>query len=128
MMCFFPEPFIAIFTSDVKLVALASYAIKRIFAAAYIIGLIFVGSTIFQALGKAVQSFITSISRATLFLIPLIFTLPRFFQLDGIWWAFPLADMLTFLLTLLMVMPQIRQLRHESDQRHEYSGMPVTSF
>jgi len=111
LMCFLPEPFIRIFTSDEKLVTLAAYASRRIFSAAYIIGLIFIGSTIFQALGKAVESFFTAISRATLFLIPLIFTLPRYMQLDGVWWAFPLSDILTFLLTLLFFIPQIKQLR-----------------
>ena len=110
LMFFIPEPFISVFTSDVELVSLASYAIKRLFSGIYLVGFIIIGSTVFQALGLAVQSFIASVSRATLFLIPLILILPRFLQLDGVWWAFPLADVFTFLLTLSLFIPQIRLL------------------
>lgn len=108
---FAPEPFIRIFTPDVELIALSSYATKRIFLGLYLIGFIMVGSLVFQSIGKATQSFITAISRPILFLIPLIFILPRFLQLDGVWWAFPISDGLTFLLTLALLIPQIRELR-----------------
>ena len=108
---FAPESFIRIFTADNELIALGSYAAKRIFLALYLIGFVMVGSLVFQSIGKAVQSFITSISRAALFLIPLIFILPHFLQLDGVWLAFPIADALTFLLTLALLLPQIRELR-----------------
>jgi len=108
---FSPEPFIRIFTTDNQLVALASYATKRLFLAMPLIGFIMVGSLVFQSIGKAAKSFITAISRPLLFLIPLIFILPRFLQLDGVWWAFPTADALTFLLTLALLLPQIRELQ-----------------
>lgn len=108
---FAPEPFFRIFTSDGELIALGSYAAKRVFLALYLIGLMMVGSLVFQSIGKAKQSFVTAISRPFLFLIPLIFLLPRLFQLDGIWLAFPIADALTFILTLILLIPQIRTLR-----------------
>jgi Na+-driven multidrug efflux pump len=113
LMCFFPEPFITIFTRDSDLIALTSYGIKRLFSGVYLVGFIIIGATVFQALGKAVQSFFTSISRATLFFIPLVFILPRFLKLDGVWWSFPSSDLLTFLLTLTFLIPQVRQLRKE---------------
>jgi len=108
---FAPEPFISIFTTDSELIALGSYAAKRIFLVLYLIGFMMVGSLVFQSIGKAVQSFITSISRAALFLIPLVFILPHFLQLDGVWLAFPIADALTFLLTLILLIPQIRKFK-----------------
>jgi putative MATE family efflux protein len=111
LMCFFPEPFIGVFTGDAELIALTSYGIRRMFAGMFLVGFVFVGSTVFQALGKAVQSFVTSISRATLFCIPLVFILPRYMKLDGVWWAFPFSDLLTFLMTIALMIPQLRQLR-----------------
>jgi putative MATE family efflux protein len=108
---FVPEPFIHIFTTDTELIALGSYAAKRIFLALYLIGFIMVGSLVFQSIGKATQSFVTAISRPLLFLIPLIFILPRFLQLDGVWLAFPIADALTFILTLILLIPQIKELK-----------------
>ena len=108
---FSPEPFIRIFTTDSEVIALGSYAAKRIFLAIYLVAFIMVGSIVFQSIGKAVQSFVTSISRPVMFLIPLIVVLPRFWQLDGVLLSFPLSDALTFLLTLLLLIPQVREFR-----------------
>jgi len=108
---FAPEPFVRIFTTDSELITLATYAAKRLFLAMPMIGLMMVGSLVFQSIGKATQSFITAVSRPVLFLIPLIFILPRFLQLDGVWWAFPMADALSLLLTLALLIPQIREFR-----------------
>lgn len=110
---FAPEPFVRIFTNDAELIALSSYAAKRIFLALYMIGLIMVGSLVFQSIGKAVQSFITSIARPILFLIPIVLILPNFLGLDGVWLAFPISDGFTLLLTLLLLFPQIRELRRK---------------
>jgi len=110
---FDPEPFVRIFTNDAELIALSSYAAKRIFLALYMIGLMMVGSLVFQSIGKVVQSFITSIARPILFLIPLVFILPEFLGLDGVWLAFPISDGFTLLLTLLLLIPQIRELRRK---------------
>jgi len=111
---FVPETFIHIFTADNELIALASYATKRVFLALYLVGFMMVGSLIFQSVGKTTQSFVTAISRPFLFLIPMIFILPQFLQLDGVWLAFPIAEALTFLLTLALLIPQIREFRNMS--------------
>jgi putative MATE family efflux protein len=110
---FAPEPFIRIFTNDAGLIALGSYAAKRVFLALYMIGFIMVGSLVFQSIGKAVQSFITAISRPFLFLIPLVLILPQFLGLEGVWLSFPIADGFTLLLTLMFLIPQIRELRRK---------------
>jgi putative MATE family efflux protein len=114
---FAPEPFIRVFTNDTDLIALASYAAKRLFLVMPMIGFMMVGSLVFQSIGKAKQSFITAVSRPVLFLIPLIFILPRFLQLDGVWWSFPIADALAVLLTLSLLIPQIRELRSMHSQQ-----------
>jgi len=106
-----PEPFIRIFTSDSKLIAQGAYAAKRVFLALYLVGFGMVGSLTFQSIGKATQSFITAVARPALFLIPLVFILPRFLQLDGVWLAFPIADALAVILILVLLIPQLRQFR-----------------
>jgi putative MATE family efflux protein len=108
---FTPHAIIRIFTSDTEIINMGQYGVKHIFLAAYLIGFLMVGSTIFQAIGKATQSFITAIARPALFQIPLVFILPHFWQLDGIWLAFPMTDFLTFMLTLTLLVPQIHKLQ-----------------
>jgi len=114
---FTPEPLVRIFTNDNELIALGSYAATRIFLVVYLIGFMMVGSLVFQSIGKATQSFITSISRGALFLIPLILLLPRFLQLEGVWLAFPISDGLTFILTLALFVPQLREFKNMSTSK-----------
>ena len=108
---FIPEPFVRIFTSDRELIVQGSHAATYMSLGIWMIGFMMVGSLVFQSIGKAAQSFITSISRPALFLIPLIFILPHFWQLNGVWLAFPISDALSSLLTLVLLIPQIRELR-----------------
>lgn len=108
---FFHAPIMRVFTNDASLVSVGSHAAKLIFLAAYLIGFQMVGSVVFQALGKAVPTFVTATSRQILFLLPLVFILPKFLQLDGVWLSFPIADALSFILTLALFIPQIRELR-----------------
>jgi putative MATE family efflux protein len=108
---FIPEPFVRIFTTDSELITMASHAAKRLFLVMPMIGFMFVGSLVFQSIGKAKQSFITAIARPVLFLVPSILILPRFLQLDGVWWSFPIADAFTIMLTLSLLIPQIKDLR-----------------
>jgi putative MATE family efflux protein len=104
---FVPEPFVRIFTNDSELISLSSYATKRILFVVYLTGFLLVGSMVFQSIGKAIQSFITAVSRPVLFLLPLIFILPHYWKLEGVWLAFPITDALTFLLTLILFIPQV---------------------
>jgi putative MATE family efflux protein len=119
---FFPEPFIRIFTTENELIISGEYAARRVFAALFLVGFGITSSIIFQSLGKAVESFITTISRPVLFLIPLLLILPGFLQLEGVWLAFPIADVLTFLLAVALIIPQIIKFR-----RLEAETQPVAA-
>ena len=111
LLYFFPEIFIRIFSSDNDLIEMASDAARHTFIAIYIIGVAFIGQLIFQSLGKAVKAFVTSLARPALFMIPMVLILPRFLGVDGVWWAFPATDTLTVILTVIMLIPEIRELK-----------------
>jgi putative MATE family efflux protein len=108
---FAPELFIRIFTTDSELVVLTAYAARHIFFAVYLIGFIIVGSIVFQAIGKAPQAFVTAVARPALFLLPLVFILPTYWQLDGAWLAFPITDALTSILVLVLLIPEMKMFR-----------------
>jgi len=110
---FFPGPIMRIFSTDATLVYQGTDAMKLVFLAFWLVGFHIVGSTIFQAIGKPVQTFILATSRQILFLIPLIFILPRFFGINGIWLSFPIADTLSFVITIVMVIPQMREFQRQ---------------
>ena len=63
----------------------------------------------FQAIGKPLQATLLSLTRQALFFIPLLLVLPRFWQLEGVWLAAPLADAAAFLLTGIFIFLELRK-------------------
>lgn len=57
--------------------------------------------TAFQALGKATYSAIISLCRQLIVLLPVAFILSRVGGLSVIWWAFPIAELISMMLTLI---------------------------
>ncbi|MEE8419092.1 MAG: MATE family efflux transporter [Dehalococcoidales bacterium] len=112
-----PAPMFHVFTTDESLVAASSHAARIIFLAAYLLGFQIIGSVLFQALGKPVPTFLTATSRQVLFLLPLVFILPNYLGIDGVWYSFPIADVLSTVMTLALMVPQIRDLRKEASRQ-----------
>jgi putative MATE family efflux protein len=110
---FFSRQLVSIFSDDAALVEIGSSVMKTIFLAWYLVGFQAVGSTVFQAIGKAVPAFLTAISRQIMFLLPLLIILPRFLEMRGIWLAFPIADGIAFAFTLALFIPQMRRFREQ---------------
>jgi Na+-driven multidrug efflux pump len=63
-----------------------------------------------QALGKAGPSMILSLVREILFGVFLPILLPLLFGLDGVLYSFPTADVLTFILTVIVIAKVYREL------------------
>ena len=107
----FPDRITQIFTTNEEILATSVHAVRIVFLALPMMGFLMVGSLVFQSIGRPVQSFITSISRPVLFLIPLMCILPRFMGIEGVWLTFPLADSMTAVLTFILLAPVMRSFR-----------------
>lgn len=110
---FMPEKVVGLFTTDSLLLEEASWALRIVTMTYFLAGFQITGSSMFQALGKARASLILSLSRQVIFLIPFLVVLPRFFNLQGIWYSFPIADTLAFLVTFFLVSKQLKVLKVE---------------
>ncbi|MFP4382496.1 MAG: MATE family efflux transporter [Spirochaetia bacterium] len=105
----FPGPVMSIFTGNRQLIELGTNPLRYLFLMMPFIPLQILGATFFLAVGKAVPAFILTLSRQVLFLIPMVIILPNFFGLMGIWYAFPLADGLSVVLTVLVLTVKLRK-------------------
>lgn len=110
MIMLFPRAIFSVFTSDPELIELGSFAMRIVLIAIPLIGMQIIGAVFFQAVGKAVPSFILSTSRQILLLIPLVLILPRLFGVLGVWAAFPTADVAATVLTLVWLRREMRKL------------------
>jgi putative MATE family efflux protein len=107
---FAPGIIVRIFTSEAELISMTTYAARFVFSGVFFTGFIISGIFIFQSLGKAKTAFIITL-RPVIFLLPLVLILPGFLQLKGIFMAFPLTELLGFILAMSMVIPQIMEFR-----------------
>jgi len=105
---FFSEDIVRIFTNNPKIIAETPLAMRWVFAATPIIALQLIGSAYFQAIGKAVPALLLTLSRQGFFFIPLVLILPKYFGEIGVWISFPLADVLSTILTGFFLNREIR--------------------
>lgn len=95
----FPEQIVSVFTTDPDILSETPSYMRYVFAATPIIAIQLIGSAYFQAIGKAVPALLLTLTRQGFFFIPLIFTLPIFFGELGVWISFPIADVLSTIVT-----------------------------
>lgn len=110
IMQIFPHLLITMFTMDQSLIAETVGPLRTVVLIYPLVGFMVIVSTLFQAIGKALQAFILSIARQVIFLIPLVLILSRVYQLNGVWYSFPIADVLTTILTVSLFIPEIRKI------------------
>ena len=70
---------------------------------------ILVGS-VFQALGKGTYSLMISVARQLLVILPVAFLFAKIFGLHMVWWALPIAEIVSFSMSMLLY-KRIRQLK-----------------
>ncbi len=108
----------SVFTKDQVLVSMTGHAIRLLIMAYPLMAFQMLGAAYFQAIGKAFPAFLLTISRQGILLIPLALILPSFFKLDGVWMAFPLADILSTLLTFFFIWPQWKWLTQRTEKQN----------
>ncbi|MED3647161.1 MATE family efflux transporter [Halalkalibacterium halodurans] len=103
LLMLFPEALLRVFTADREVIQAGVSAMHILFCVTFLIGAQIVAGGLYQSLGKSKQALILSLSRQIIFLIPLVLILPHIFGLSGVWWAFPIADVLSFILTVVLL-------------------------
>ncbi|MFK7899194.1 MAG: MATE family efflux transporter [Cyclobacteriaceae bacterium] len=89
------RPIITLFTQDVELINQTVPAMRIVFIATPLIGINLLVSAYYQAIGKVVPALLLTLCKQLFFLVPLALVLPLFFGIDGVWYAFFFADILT---------------------------------
>ncbi|MBQ2478126.1 MAG: MATE family efflux transporter [Erysipelotrichales bacterium] len=92
----FPVPIIRLFKGSEDMMSFGVSALRILSLAFCFIGTNNMISTYLQSVKKVPQSVFIHLTKQLLLLVPLIWVLSRRFGLTGIWWAFPLTEILTF--------------------------------
>ena len=109
--CWFnAETLIRLFRDDPEVTAVALPAFRYQCFAMLLQPVIVAGNMLFQSIGKSGRATFLACCRQGVFFIPLILTLPRAFGLLGVEICQPIADVLTFFVTVPFLFPFLRQL------------------
>jgi len=122
----FPEQLIRIFNpKDAELIKMGSRALVIFLLFLPIVGFQIVGANYFQAVGKPREAMLLSLSRQIIVLIPAVIFLPRFFGLDGVFYAGPLADLVSSIVTGIWLFYELRHLDWKHDESLKNAGPEI---
>ena len=96
----FPSQVMSTFNSDPRFIVEGVRALRIFVLLFFAVQLQIIVSFFFQGIGRGIPSFILSSARQVIFLIPGLLILPQVYGVVGLWMAFPVADILSILLTL----------------------------
>lgn len=111
-----PHAISSLFTDDQQIVDFAVTGMRVCMVAFPLVGAQIVIGNFFQAIGKAKMAIFLSLTRQLLFFIPCLLILPDFWGRNGIWMSMPVADTLSFVVTMaaLVFFLKDRKFIHEN--------------
>jgi len=108
---FWPSTIARVFTTDADLISATDRALGICLAVFPVVGFQIVSTCFFQSIGNATESIIVGLLRQVIFLIPLLIYLPRLFNVEGVWMAFPISDAVATVVTLVLLARQFRDFK-----------------
>lgn len=112
----FPRALIGIFGAANESVYYTDFALRafRIYLCMLVLACVNKACFIFlQAMGKAAASTALSMVREIVFGVGFALLLPLFWGLDGVLWSMPVSDILTFVISVVLIFRTDRELRGE---------------
>ena len=107
----FRGPIIALFnnTRDLAMAALASSGLPIYFAAFFFIGFNIAVAALFSAVERPLRGFCISILRGCACILPCLFLLSALLGITGVWLAYPVAELLTAIVSIIFLLRWRRQ-------------------
>lgn len=99
----FPAPLFALFDASETMLAIGIPALRIISLSFIFAGFCIVCGSLFQALGNGVYSMVVSIARQLLVLLPVAYLLSLSGKVEAVWWAFPIAEIVSLSLTVFFM-------------------------
>lgn len=107
---FYPAQILSAFGGSEDMLTLGVSALRMNFCVTPILGFVLLVTTFFQSVGRPLPSIIITMLRQVVFLVPFIYIFPLFFNIDGIFMAQPISDILALILSSILVIQEHRRL------------------
>lgn len=113
----FTKQIVGLFSKDASVISIGIDAVRANSLTYITLGIQYIYATLFLSLGKALNGLLANISRQGIFFIPLMLTLPKAFGLNGIIFVQPIADILTTIFTVLLVLKLQKQISNAAKEQ-----------
>lgn len=100
-------------TNDIFYLETGSTIFRIVGAGLIFISFQIVAGAVYQAFGYAKRALFISLSRQFVFFIPLAFILTYFFDLNGLWYTFAIADILSGIIGIFMLLYELKILKQD---------------
>lgn len=101
---------LSLFSASDNMMELGIPALKIISTSFLLAGFCIICGTVFQALGKATYSMVVSIARQLVVLLPAAYLLSLTGEVKNIWWAFPIAELMSLAVTMVFLVKINREI------------------
>ncbi|MDE6389360.1 MAG: MATE family efflux transporter [Lachnospiraceae bacterium] len=98
-----PEMLLRLFDASEDMLAIGVPALRTISYSFVFAGFGIVCGTAFQALGSATYSMMVSIARQLVVLLPAAYLLAMTGDVNNVWWAFPIAEIMSLVMTIIFL-------------------------
>ena len=99
----FPSTLLGLFDASETMLAIGDPALRIISFSFLLAGFCIIAGSVFQAIGNPIYSLIVSVCRQLVVLLPVAWLLSRTGQLELVWWAFPIAEVMSFTLSTIFL-------------------------
>ena len=115
----FPETIAQMFVDSGKggdealMIAAAAQAMRLIVIMFPLVGFQIVAAAFFQYIGHAKLAIFVSMTRQMIFLLPLLWIIPRYLGATGVWISMPIADCASITLAAILLTKELKRLREK---------------
>lgn len=114
----FPDEVTMLFNDDPTLLRLSREGFRIVLLCYPFIGAAIVIQNFFQSIGMPQLSIFLSVTRQLVFLLPLLFWLPRIWGVDGVWASMAGSDFISFIVTVATLVVVQRRLNRKFAKLH----------
>ena len=120
-----PGALLSIFNPSPEMLVIGTHALRRISPSFLLAGFCIVAGSVCQALGKSMYSFLVSIFRQVLGLIPAAWLLSLTGDVNNVWWCFPIAELLSLVASVFFLRASFRYMDRVFDARSAAEPAPA---
>ncbi|MCR5005375.1 MAG: MATE family efflux transporter [Clostridiales bacterium] len=95
-------PLVRFFIDDPAVIQNGTYILRAMSATGPVVGMLFLMTNLFQAMGKGVPSMILSLSRSGFVYIPVLLVMSALFAKPGTIWSQPVSDVIALAIAFIM--------------------------